>query len=174
VFVASFAYEPNRNGLRFLLGEVLPRVWAKLPDAKLALVGAGLQQASIGQDGGPRGLRDDPRVETLGFVDDLPGVYAGASCAVVPLLQGGGTPLKLIEALAYGLPVVATPRAVAGLAVRDGEHCLVADGAEEFAAALVRVLRDGAPELAQRGRELAAERYSIEALSGLVAPLAPE
>jgi glycosyltransferase involved in cell wall biosynthesis len=174
IFVANFAYQPNRNGLRFLLEEVLPLVWAVLPDAKLALVGAGLQQSPIGQDGGPLGLRGDPRVETLGFVDDLRGVYASASCAVVPLLQGGGTPLKLIEALAYGLPVVATPRAVVGLAVRDGEHCLVADGAEAFAAALVRVLRDGATELAQRGRELAAERYSIEALSELVAPQVPE
>ncbi len=170
IFVANFAYEPNRNGLRFLLGEVLPRVWAELPDAKLALVGAGLERAlREAPASGPRTLVADPRVETLGFVEDLGAAYAGASCAVVPLLQGGGTPLKLIEALAYGLPVVATPRAVAGLAVRDGEHCLVADGAEAFAAALVRVLRDGAPELAHRGRALAAERYSIEALSELVA-----
>ncbi len=171
IFVANFAYEPNRNGLRFLLCEVLPRVWAELPDAKLALVGAGLERAlrEAAPASGPRTLVTDPRVETLGFVDDLRAAYAGASCAVVPLLQGGGTPLKLIEALAYGLPVVATPRAVAGLSVRDGEHCLVADGADAFAAALVRVLRDGAPELAHRGRELAAERYSIEALSELVA-----
>jgi glycosyltransferase involved in cell wall biosynthesis len=171
IFVANFAYEPNRNGLRFLFGEVLPRVWAELPDAKLALVGAGLERAlrEAGAGSEPRTPVPDPRVETLGFVDDLRGVYAGASCAVVPLLQGGGTPLKLIEALAYGLPVVATPRAVAGLEVRDGEHCLVADGAEAFAAALVRVLRDGAPELGVRGRELVAERYSIEALSSMVA-----
>jgi glycosyltransferase involved in cell wall biosynthesis len=188
IFVANFAYEPNRNGLRFLLGEVLPRVWKDLPDAKLALVGASLEHAFGEADTGSDPARSgsdlegslttgpgpgvpvaDPRVETLGFVDDLREVYDGASCAVVPLLQSGGTPLKLIEALAYGLPVVATPRAVAGLEVHDGEHCLVADGAEAFAAALVRVLRDGAPELAHRGRELAAERYSIEALSELVA-----
>jgi glycosyltransferase involved in cell wall biosynthesis len=161
IFVANFAYEPNRNALRFLLGEVLPRVWAQLPDAQLTLVGPGLE-----------GREDpyDPRVETLGFIEDLRAAYARACCAVVPLLQGGGTPLKLIEALAYGLPVIATPRAVAGLTVRDGEHCLIADGPEAFAGALIRVLREGAPELARRGRELAAERYSIEALSALVAP----
>ncbi len=160
IFVANFAYEPNRNGLRFLLREVLPQVWATLPDAKLALVGAGLEQQPS----------TDSRVEALGFVEDLHAAYASACCAVVPLLQGGGTPLKLIEALAHGLPVIATPRAVAGLAVRDGEHCLVADGAESFAEALIRVLREGAPELARHGRELAAERYSIEALGELVAP----
>ncbi len=89
-------------------------------------------------------------------------------CAVVPLLQGGGTPLKFVEALAHGLPVVATTRAAAGLAAVDGEHCLLADGPEAFAMALLSVLRDGAPELGRRGRELAAERYSIEALTRLL------
>jgi glycosyltransferase involved in cell wall biosynthesis len=159
LFVGNFSYEPNRNGLRFLLDEVLPRVWAQLPEARLRLVGAGLEQPPS----------DDPRVEALGFVDDLADAYAGVSAAVVPLLQGGGTPLKFVEALAYGLPIVATPRAAAGLAVRDGEHCLLAEGADAYADALARVLRDGAPGLGERGRALAAERYSVEALTSLVA-----
>jgi glycosyltransferase involved in cell wall biosynthesis len=159
VFVASFTYEPNRSGLQFLLEQVLPRVWETLPQAKLALVGAGLEQPPS----------SDPRVETLGFVDDLREAYARSSCAVVPLLQGGGTPLKFVEALAYGLPVLATPRAAAGLDVHDGEDCLIADGAEAFAAALVRLLGEGDAELGARGRALAAERYSIETLSMLLA-----
>lgn len=160
LFVANFTYEPNRRGLSFLIEEVLPIVWKQLPDARLALVGGGLGQPPS----------SDPRVETLGFVDDLRDAYGKSSCAVVPLLQGGGTPLKLIEALAYGLPVVATARAAAALGLHDGEHCLTATGAEDFAAALVRVLRDGADELARAGRELARERFSIEALSLLLAP----
>lgn len=159
LFVGDFSYEPNRNGLRFLLEEVMPRVWEELPDARLRLVGAGL-------DAPPS---DDPRVETLGFVERLADAYAGVSAAVVPLLQGGGTPLKFVEALAYGLPVVATPLAAAGLAVRDGEHCLLAEGPTAYAQALTRVLRDGAPALGARGRALAAQRYSIEALSVLLA-----
>jgi len=159
IFVASFAYEPNQNGLRFLLEQVFPRVWAELPDARLTLVGSGLQEPPSA----------DPRVERRGFVEDLAAAYAGARCAVVPLLQGGGTPLKFIEALAYGLPVIATPLAGAGLAVHDGEDCLLAEGAEAFAAALVRVLTNGAPELGRQGRELAAKLYSIEALSELLA-----
>ncbi len=159
IFVASFAYEPNRNGLDFLLERVFPRVWAELPDAKLMLVGAGLEQPPS----------TDPRVEYAGFVDDLSVVYAQASCAVVPLLQGGGTPLKFIEALAYGLPIVAMSRAAAGLEARDGEHCLLADDEEGFASALIAVLRDGAPQIGASGRQLAAERYSIEALTALLA-----
>jgi glycosyltransferase involved in cell wall biosynthesis len=158
IFVASFSYEPNREGLRFLLEQVFPRVWAELPDAKLTLVGAGLERPPSA----------DPRVETLGFVDDLAAAYARASCAVVPLLHGGGTPLKLIEALAYGLPVIATPRATAGLHVRDGEHCVLAPDGPSFASALVRVLRDGAPEMGRQGRELVERDYSIDALGRLL------
>jgi glycosyltransferase involved in cell wall biosynthesis len=162
-FVANFAYEPNRNGLDFLLEHVFPRVWAELPDARLQLVGGGLQQAPS----------TDARVETLGFVADLRDAYARASCAVVPLLQGGGSPLKFVEALAYGLPVVATPRAANGLEVVDGEHCLIADGAPAFAQALVRALRGEAVELGRNGRALAQERYSIESLSRLLDDTAP-
>jgi glycosyltransferase involved in cell wall biosynthesis len=160
-FVASFAYEPNRKGLRFLLDEVMPRVWAALPDAQLELVGGGLAQEDLGHA--------DARVQPRGFVADLRAVYAGVRCVVVPLLHGGGTPLKLIEALAYGVPVVATPRAAAGLQVRDGEHCLIAEGPDAFAAALLRTLREDLSELARAGRALAAERYSIEALGRILA-----
>jgi len=159
VFVANFAYEPNRNGLRFLLAEVMPRVWEELPEARLRLVGANLEL--------PRGA--DPRVEAAGFLERLSDAYAGARCAVVPLLQGGGTPLKFVEGLAYGLPVLATPRAASGLGVTDGRDCVLADGPGAFAGALVRLLAHGAPEIGAAGRELAMKRYSIEALSRLLA-----
>jgi glycosyltransferase involved in cell wall biosynthesis len=158
IFVANFAYEPNRNALGFLLERVLPRVWEELPEARLLLVGGGLE----------RPPSEDPRVEAAGFVADLAPAYRRSRCAVVPLLQGGGSPLKLVEALAYGLPVLATPRAVAGLGVHPGEDCLIADGEQAFADALVGVLREGAPEVARRGRALARERYSIEALAALL------
>ena len=160
LFVASFHYEPNRIGLRFLLDDVFPLVWSQLPEANLAIAGAGLEQRTF----------TDRRVRALGFVEDLRDVYADASCAVVPLLQGGGSPLKFVEALAFGLPVIATPRAAGGLHVRDGEHCLIADGPEAFAAALVGVLRDGAGQIAIQGRALVEREYSIDALSAILAP----
>ncbi len=133
IFVANFAYEPNRNGLRFLLGEVLPRVWATLPDAKLA---PGRRRPGAAALHGP--ARGSARLRRGPARRLRQRLLRGGSAAA-----GGGTPLKLIEALAHGLPVVATPRAVAGLAVRDGEHCLVADGAEAFA--------DGAHPCAAQG-----------------------
>jgi polysaccharide biosynthesis protein PslH len=162
VFVANFAYEPNRNGLRFLLEEVMPSVWEQLPQARLRLVGPNLELPD----------EADERIEAPGFVSHLADAYAGARCAVVPLLQGGGTPLKFVEALAYGLPVLATPRAASGLAVSDGRDCVLAEGAPEFAQALLGLLGTGAPEIGVRGRELAMERYSIEALAALLAPAA--
>lgn len=160
IFVASFSYEPNRVALAFLLDDVMPRVWSQLPEAKLKIVGGGLSESPS----------SDPRVTALGFVDDLNEAYVHCSCAVVPLLQGGGSPLKLVEALAYGLPVVATPRAAAGLRLHDGVDCVIADGADDFATALAKVLREGAPAIARQGRTLAERLYSIEALSELVAP----
>lgn len=163
LFVATFTYEPNRAGLRFLIDHVLPLVWAELPDAELMIVGRGLDEPPS----------EDPRVRALGFVEDLRPAYAAARCAVVPLLAGGGTPLKFVEALAHGLPIIATPAAVKGLDVRDGRDCLIADGPQAFAAALVGVLRDGAGELGMRGRRLALEHYSIEALAALLAADAP-
>ncbi|HWI70719.1 MAG TPA: glycosyltransferase, partial [Baekduia sp.] len=89
----------------------------------------------------------------------------------VPLLEGGGTPFKFLEAMAHGLPVVATPRAAAGLAVRDGEHYLEGEDAQTFAGAIIGLTGANAQSdgLAARGRALVAERYSMAALRAAVA-----
>jgi glycosyltransferase involved in cell wall biosynthesis len=159
LMVADFTYLPNREGLRFLVREVVPRVWRDLPSARLALVGRGLEAPPT----------EDHRVVASGFVEDLGAEYAAADCALVPLLRGGGSPLKFIEALAYGVPVVATPQAAAGLDVEPSVHYLEGATPEAFASAVVRVLREGAPDLAVRGRELAEREHSIEALARTVA-----
>jgi glycosyltransferase involved in cell wall biosynthesis len=160
IYVANFAYAPNRRGLRFLLDDVMPRVWERLPDARLMVVGGGLDAPAS----------TDARVVEVGFVDDLAAAYARADCAVVPLLEGGGSPLKFVEALAHGIPVLATPRAARGLDATAGEHYVEAGDAAAFAAALAELLAAGAPELGARGRALAEARYSIEALVAAVAP----
>jgi glycosyltransferase involved in cell wall biosynthesis len=160
LFVADYTWPPNQEGLRFLVADVMPRVWQREPAARLLLVGRGL-------DGPPS---TDDRIEALGFVDDLRETYARAAAAVVPLLRGGGTPLKFLEALAYGLPVVATSAAAAGLDVEPGIHYVQADEAVLFADALAGVLVDGYPQVASRGRSLVEQEYSIQALTRLLAP----
>jgi glycosyltransferase involved in cell wall biosynthesis len=158
LMVADFTYRPNREGLEFLLSDVLPRAWHEVPDLELAVAGRGLETAP-----------PDARVRYLGFVPSLPALYASASCAVVPLLSGGGSPLKFVEALAYGLPVVATPKAAAGLDVTAGEHFLEGADGPALAQALVAALA-GVPEIAAAGRALAEREYSIEALAARLAP----
>jgi glycosyltransferase involved in cell wall biosynthesis len=89
-------------------------------------------------------------------------------CAVVPLRSGGGSPLKFIEALAYGVPVVATPRAAAGLRVSPGEHYVQAEAAEDVARAVIAQLEDPDRALAARGRALVDGEYSIDRLCQLL------
>jgi glycosyltransferase involved in cell wall biosynthesis len=155
LFVGDYTYEPNRNAARFLLEQVMPLVWRDLPSARLVLAGRGLDA--------PAQL--DPRVEITGFVDDLGAVYQRADCVLVPLLESGGSPLKLLEAMAYALPVVATSVAAAGVdgAARD-VHYVEGDGAAGFSQAVVRTLQGQAGGVGRAGRALAEERFSIEAL----------
>jgi glycosyltransferase involved in cell wall biosynthesis len=77
-----------------------------------------------------------------GFVEDIRSVVAAAWMAVVPILSGGGTRIKILEAMALGTPVVATSKAAEGLTVRDGEHILLADDPATFADCTLRLLRD--------------------------------
>jgi polysaccharide biosynthesis protein PslH len=160
LFVGNFEWEPNREAVEYLVRELLPSVWDELPDARLTVVGRGLDDR----------LSDDPRVEQPGFVPDLGAVYAAADCVVVPLLTSGGSPLKFVEGLAYGVPVVATPAAAAGLEVEGGVHYLEAAEPSGLAAAIAAALRGEAGDVAARGRRRAEQRYSIESLVPRVAP----
>jgi glycosyltransferase involved in cell wall biosynthesis len=155
LYVADFSYQPNRDGLGFLLDKVMPRVWDALPKARIAVAGRGLDLPTA-----------DDRVELLGFVDDLGAEYAKAGAVVVPLLSGGGSPLKLIEGLAYGRPVVATEHA-AGLVdgSQPGVNLLAAAGAEAFAALLIEAVKGKRKRVGRAGRELAEAEYSIQALA---------
>ena len=156
LLVGNFGYAPNREGLDWLLDQVMPRVWKASPQVKLSLAGRGYEA--------PAGL--DERVSVLGFVEKLDTIYSRSACALVPLLSGGGAPVKFIEALAHGLPVVATPRGAAGVDADSGVHYLEGAGAEGFARALLDALDPGrAGTVGAAGRTLAESDYSIDALA---------
>ena len=159
LFVGSFDYEPNRRAIGFLTGEVMPRVWEELPEARLRIAGRGAEDL----------VTPSERVEVLGFVEEIRDAYVGSSCVVIPLLEGGGSPLKFVEALAYGLPVVATPFAAAGLSLEPGRDYAQAE-VPRFASELVAVLRGERPELGLEGRELVARSYSVEAVARAIGP----
>jgi glycosyltransferase involved in cell wall biosynthesis len=100
----------------------------------------------------------------VGRVDDLPGVIDAAGIVIVPLRVGGGTRLKVLEALSMAKPVVSTRIGAEGITARDGEHLLLADTPEELAEAIRRLLADPvlAATLGRNGRHLVQASYDWE------------
>ena len=159
LMVGDFTYPPNRNGRALLVDSVLPLVWSSLPDVRLTIAGREVE------DWHP----PDPRIEVTGWVESLAALYARADCVVVPIIEGAGSSFKFIEALAYGVPVVATPQAARGLGVAAGVHYLEGHDAATLARAIVTVLRGGGAEIAAEGRRLAEREHSIESLAERIA-----
>jgi glycosyltransferase involved in cell wall biosynthesis len=137
IFVGHLRYPPNIDAVRFFAHHILPALRARIPEVRLTVVGDGAPGA-LGEFSG----RDD--IDLVGRVPSPLPYYQDAHVAVVPLRAGGGTRLKILEAMALGRPVVSTPLGCEGLAVEDGKHLLIADDAEGFVAAVARLLTDRA------------------------------
>jgi glycosyltransferase involved in cell wall biosynthesis len=154
LLVGNLTYGPNADAARILAESVLPAVQRRLgSSARVTLVGP--------VDARVERLRA-PGIEVTGFVPDLVPSYAAAAAVVVPLRVGGGTRIKLLEAFAHGVPVVASRAAAAGLEVAHERHLLLADDPDEVAAAVERLVSDAplARRLAAEGRRLVETRYS--------------
>lgn len=143
LFVGHLGYPPNRRAVDELAGAILPALQERFADARLHVCGRGPRERLKRRLDGHR-LTADPA--------DLAPHYREAGAAVMPLREGGGTRIKVLEALAVGCPVVATAKAVEGLALEDGRHFLRAETTGDFVAALSRLFLDG-----ELGRRLAAE-----------------
>jgi glycosyltransferase involved in cell wall biosynthesis len=155
VFSGRMAYFPNADAARFLATDVMPLVRARLPAAQLLIVGAD-------PPAGVRRLARLPGVSVTGYVPEIAPFLHRATVAVAPLRSGTGQQIKVLEAMACGAPVVATPHALAGIAARAGEHALRAGGAEDLADAIVQLLEDAAlrQRLSQAARHLVEQQYS--------------
>ena len=153
LFHGSLAYEPNVDAATVLVHEVLPRVRARIPDVVVRLAGRGDERVAR--------LAAVDGVTVTGPVDDMATELARADVVAVPLREGAGTRIKVLEALAHRIPVVATSVGVEGLAVDPGRHLLVADDPEAFAAGCVTLLTDEATRrtLADAGARLVGDRY---------------
>lgn len=149
LFVGSLDYPPNVAALEELVTAVMPAVRARRADARLVVVGRrpprlvrGLLSESSWSE-----LRED--------VADLGPSYRAARCVILPIRSGGGSRLKVFEALSYGLPLVATSMAIMGVPLTPGEDVLVASKPEDLARAAVRLIDDNdeAERLGAAGRE---------------------
>jgi sugar transferase (PEP-CTERM/EpsH1 system associated) len=155
VFTGSMDWLPNEDAIRFFTEEVLPMVRQRVPGVTLTVVGRN-PFPSLVELG-----RRDPSVQVTGRVDDVRPYMERAACYVVPIRVGGGTRLKIYEAMAMERAVVSTAVGAEGLPVRDGEELLVADTPAALAEAVVRVLTDEAlaRRLGQRAAATVRERF---------------
>ncbi len=137
LFIGNLTYTPNVDAAEFLAHQILPRLRTCIGGpVELLIIGAHDENGPIGKIGRIEG------VTVTGFVDDLRSLYARASAVVAPLRFGAGTRIKLLEAFAHCVPVIASPIAVEGLNVETGVHFLQADTADSFAVAAARLVRD--------------------------------
>lgn len=160
VFTGTLDFRPNIDALTWFVREVLPLARARRPEIRLQIVGRAAGPAV-------RALHDGAAVEIVGEVEDVRPFIAGATAYVVPMRIGGGSRLKLLEALAMGAPVVSTPMGAEGVeGLRDGEQLLLADRPAEFAAALLRLIDTPAlaERLGQAGRAFAVANYDWQAI----------
>jgi sugar transferase (PEP-CTERM/EpsH1 system associated) len=160
VFTGTLDYRPNIDALRWFVGEALPLIRRRRPDARLLVVGRAAGPAV-------QALGDGEGVEVVGEVPDVRPYIDGSAVYVVPMRIGGGSRLKLLEALAMEAPVVSTPMGAEGVeGLRDGEQLLLAASATEFAEAVLRLIADPAlgARLGRAGRAHVAARYDWRAI----------
>jgi glycosyltransferase involved in cell wall biosynthesis len=158
IFTGSMDWLPNEDAINFFAKEIMTRIKAHVPTARLTVVGRNPSQRLL------RRLEGRPEITATGWVRDVRPYVGGGSVYVVPLRIGGGTRLKIYEAMAMGKAIVTTAIGAEGLPVRHGEHLIVADSPEDFAKAVVRLLRDSDERrrLEQAAREFVERNCSWE------------
>jgi glycosyltransferase involved in cell wall biosynthesis len=155
VFTGSMDWYPNEDAILYFIAEVLPQLRQAVPGLSLAVVGRDPTERL-------RAACSAAGVQVTGTVADVRPYVAEAAVHVVPLRIGGGTRLKILEALAMGKAVVATRVGAEGLPIVPGEHFLQADSPADFAQAVVTLLKDPGRRraLGMAGRRLVEERHS--------------
>jgi glycosyltransferase involved in cell wall biosynthesis len=160
VFTGSMDWLPNEDAMLYFCREILPAIRRREPDVTLSIVGRAPTPAV-------RNLAAEHGVTVTGRVDDVRPFMHDAAVYVVPLRIGGGTRLKIFEAMAMGKAVVSTTVGAEGLPVRDGEHVLLADDPPSFADAVIRLLHDVEcrQRLARAARQLVTDQYDWAAVA---------
>ena len=157
IFAGGLNWYPNRNAMSFFADRVWPRLKAAVPDVTMNLIGKNP----------PRRFTDlaraDPAFRVHGFVDDVRPYIGRAHAYICPILEGGGTKLKVLDALAMGAALVASPEACEGLDVEHEKNVLIANSPQEYVQHLTKIFADDTlrARLGIEARNLAVERYSF-------------
>lgn len=155
VFTGSMDWLPNEDAMQYFINECLPLVRQTVPDLRLTIVGRSPYPSLVEL------AQRDPNIAVTGRVDDVRPYIEEATAFIVPIRIGGGTRLKIYEAMAMEKPVISTTVGAEGLNVSDGEELLLADTPADFARAVVRVLTEPefARQLGSKGAQKVREYY---------------
>lgn len=157
LFVGDFRHFPNVDAVEYFLDEVYPRVRTVVPKVQFIVAGKSTPQIESYHAPGDG-------ISVVGYTEDLSPLYRSASVAIAPIRFGSGTRLKILQAMAHGVPVVSTTLGAEGLDVYDGEHMMIADSPDNFCSAIIHTL-DRPVEAVQRAiaaHELVKSNYSWE------------
>ena len=166
LFVGMMSYEPNADAVRHLLDDIIPLVRSSVPEVRVVVAGRNPPPDIVGRGG--------LGIEIAGYVDDIAVLYAEATVVVAPIRTGGGTRIKVLEALARRKALVATSVAAEGLRLQAEVDLSLADRVEDFAAECVRLIRSPShrQELARRGAATVRELYDWKVIGEQVRALA--
>jgi glycosyltransferase involved in cell wall biosynthesis len=155
VFTGSMDWLPNDDAIRYFTREIMPLIKNKVPDVTLTVVGRNPAQALVDLS------KEDPSLIITGRVDDVRPYMETAAAYIVPLRIGGGTRLKIFEAMAMEKAVISTTVGAEGLPLTNGVELLLADQPATFADAVIRVLTDSAyaNDLGQRAAAVVRENF---------------
>jgi glycosyltransferase involved in cell wall biosynthesis len=154
LFMGTMNYEPNIDAVLYFFHRILPAIWNTDPTIRLIIAGRDPVPAVTE-------LASDSRVEVVANPPDMSEIAKTCCLTVVPLRSGSGTRIKILHAMAMGLPVISTTVGCEGLVVTDGKNILIRDTPEEFAEATLRLLRHAELriELSKSGRDLVENQY---------------
>lgn len=161
LFVGTFKWLPNSEAVEFLVEKIWPLIRQRISNAKLWIVGNAPTQKVFSYE------KLDSTVKVTGGIPDIREAYARAHILLAPVLSGKGTRYKILEAMATGTPAIGTSIALEGLGITPGKQAIVANSAEDMAAAVVKVLSDKnlQKQLAINGKEFVSRNYDWKTIS---------
>ncbi|MGH7503791.1 MAG: glycosyltransferase family 4 protein [Longimicrobiales bacterium] len=164
LFFGRLDYFPNIDAVEYLARDIVPRLRDRLPDLELILAGPAATKRVVEL------ARDTPGLRHIGRVHDVRALLASAALVLVPLRVGGGTRLKIVEAMAAGRPIVSTSIGAEGLSVRHGTELLIGDSTEAMVESALAILsdRDTATRLGAAARQTAQRLYDWSVIGAML------
>lgn len=160
IFAGTLSWYPNIEAVNFIATKIWPEIKAQFPDIRLDIIGANPPDNIVAL------AKNDPAFHVHGFVDDIRPLLNEAKCYVCPIKDGGGTKLKIIDALSMGMAIIADDIACEGINVTDKKNVLFASTTEEYLTAIHSVLNNASlqNQLEQQARKLAVNEYSYDSI----------